>query len=119
MRGGVFAVCVILSTTVARGEPVYGVSSDASPESTAFAFAHLALVLGMCVVVTAFAWVLYRRAKLPNAEREFLEEMGEDENGSWEDSSRHPASRSSRANQSNEHEEPLEPWERPADWWQK
>jgi hypothetical protein len=116
MPGIRIALATLAFPMIALAKPGMGaVASDASPASTAFALAHLGLIIGMCAAVAVFGWVIYRRSKAPNFEREFLEDMHEEEQQKKDE-----ADRSKRkANGSTQGEEPLEPWEKPADWWQR
>ena len=102
----------VMAVSSAGAEPVYGAgSSEATPASDAFAAAHLALISGVFLWFAVFAWVLYRRAKAPNKEREFIEDLHEDQQRRESDSKRLGAGADA--------EDSREPWEKSGDWWKK
>lgn len=112
LRVAVGVVAIMSAVPAATAKPVYGsVSPESSPASDAFAAAHLALVASVFLGFAAFAWVLYRRSRAPNREREFIEELQAGEERNRTDKERRRAG--------SEAEEAREPWEKSGDWWKK
>ncbi|MEZ5326263.1 MAG: hypothetical protein R3F19_14530 [Verrucomicrobiales bacterium] len=76
----VATVTSLLAATSSYGFPKHsGIVPDPSPAADAFAAAHLALIFMVFLCFGVFAFVLYRRGKAPNKEREFIEELREEE----------------------------------------
>lgn len=97
------------------GKPVSGaIVPEPSPAGNAFAAAHLALIFGVFAGFAIFAWILYRRSKAPNKEREFIEELHEEQQQREIDRENRK-----RSGAGGEKEESLEPWEKSGDWWKK
>ncbi|MDA0813247.1 MAG: hypothetical protein O3C21_12775, partial [Verrucomicrobia bacterium] len=78
-----------------------------------FAAAHLGLIFIFCLGCGVFAWGLYRRSRYPNKEREFIEELQEEEAQRMKDDEKR------KLGAGPESGELLEPWEKAGDWWKK
>ncbi|MCB1094262.1 MAG: hypothetical protein KDN22_01665 [Verrucomicrobiae bacterium] len=111
----VAAVTSLLAATSSYGFPKHsGIVPEPSPAADAFAAAHLALIFMVFLCFGVFAFVLYRRGKAPNKEREFIEELRDEELRE-----KNARSEKKKSGAGPEPEEPREPWEKPEDWWKK
>ena len=103
--------CALLSTPAFGIPNAISATSESALASDAFAAAHLVLIFTVFLGFAIFALVLYRRSRSPNREREFIEELQEEELRSKDDRKKLGAGP--------EAEESLEPWEKPGEWWRK
>lgn len=115
---GYGAAVLMTSAPLVSALPLHGaVSAEGSPAADAFAAAHLVLILTVFAGFGIFAWILYRRGKSPNKEREFIEDLQEEEQQKANKLREEIERKKSGAGA--ESDEPLDPWEKSDDWWKK
>ena len=110
----ILAGSLAFSVASAFGIPnAISVTPEPGLAADAFAAAHLVLIFTVFFGFGVFAWALYRRSRSPNKEREFIEELQEDEELRMKDDEK------KKLGAGPESEELLEPWEKSGDWWKK